>query len=91
MIDCGANSSIMSRCVANQLGMKNEQMIKHSIQLDGTLVTIVGILKGLKMALHACLDYTMTQDISIVEIPPHFSIYLSRDFTTQIGGYITSN
>ena len=42
------------------------------------------------MALHACPNCTMTQEISIVELLPHFSIYLSRHFTTQIGRYIAS-
>ena len=43
------------------------------------------------MALHACPICIVTQDISIVELPPHFAICLSRDFTTKIGGYIASN
>ena len=43
------------------------------------------------MALHACLDYTMTQGIFIVELPLHFSIYLARDFIAQIGVYIASD
>ena len=91
MIDSGASSSIMPRCVADQACLKYEPMIKHVLQLDGTLVIIVGIIKGLRMALHACPSCTVTQDISIVELPSHFSICLSRDFTTQIGGYIASN
>ena len=41
------------------------------------------------MALHAFSGCTMTQDISIAEVKPHFSICLSRDFTSQIGGYIS--
>ena len=43
------------------------------------------------MALHACPGCTMTQDISFVKFKPHFSICLSRDFTAQIGGYISSD
>ena len=60
MIDSGASSTIMPRCVANQLGLKYEPLIKHVLQLDGTSVTIVGVIKGLKMALHACLGCTVT-------------------------------
>ena len=43
MINSWARSLIMLRCVADQLGMKYEPMIKHVLQLDGTLVTILGI------------------------------------------------
>ena len=91
MIDSGASNSIMPRCIVDQAGLKYEPMIKHVLQLDGTSMTIVGIIKGLRMTLHACPSCTITQDVSIVELPPHFSICLSRDFTTQIGGYIASD
>ena len=90
MIDSGASSTIMPRCVADQLGLKYDPLTKHVLQLDGTSVTIVGVIKGLKMALHACLGCTMIQDISMVELPTHFSLSLSRDFTAQLGGYIAS-
>ena len=42
------------------------------------------------MALHAFPSCTLTQDILVVEVKPHFLICLSRDFTTPIGGYISS-
>ena len=91
MIDSGASNTIMARCVAAQLGLRYEPLIKHVLQLDGTSVTIVGVIKGLKMALHACLGCTMIQDIFVVELPAHFSLCLSRDFTAQLGGYISSD
>ena len=91
MIDSGASSSIMPKSIADQLGLKYEPMIKHVLQLDDTSVVTVGIVKDLKMALHECPGCLVIQDISIVELPPHFAIYLSRDFTSQLGGYIASN
>ena len=81
-IDSRASSSIMPRCVVDQQVMKYEPMIKHVLQLDGTSVTIIGILKGLKMALHACPSCFVVQDMYIVEIPQHFSLCILRDFTT---------
>ena len=64
-------------------------IVRDVLQLDGSTVKTKGILRNLEMALHACPGCTITQDISDVEVKPHFSIYLSRDFTTQIGGYIS--
>ena len=52
--------------MANQLCLKYEPVLKHVLQLDGTLVTIVGIVKGLKVALHSYLGCTTIQDICIV-------------------------
>ena len=45
----------------------------------------------MEMALHGCPGCIVVQDISIYEVKPHFYICLSRDFTTQIGGYISSD
>ena len=91
MIDSRASISTMPRCVVDQLGMKYEPVINHVLQLDGTLVTTIGILKGLKIALHEFPSCTVIQAISIVDLSPHFAIYLSREFTAKIGGYIASD
>ena len=45
----------------------------------------------MEMALYEYPSCTVTQDISIAKVKPHFVICLSRDFTTQLGGYIYSN
>ncbi len=91
MIDLGASSSVMPRCVVDALEMKYEPIVKDVLQLDGSTIKNVGILRNVEMALHACLGCTITQDISVAEVKPQFSICLSRDFTTQIGGYISSD
>lgn len=91
MIDSGARSSMMPSYVADFLGIKYEPMSKGIIQLYGSFVPILEVLRGVKMTLHACLSCIIIQDILVVELPPHFAIFLSRDFTAQIGGYIASH
>ena len=59
--------------------------------MDGSTVKTIGILRNVEIALHSCPGCTVTQDISVVEVKPYFSICLSRDFTAQIGGFISSN
>ena len=59
--------------------------------MDGSTIKTVGILRNVEMALHACPGCTVIQDILVVEVKPHFAICLSRVFTAQIGGYISSN
>jgi hypothetical protein len=71
--------------------MKYEPIVKDVFYLDGSIFKTVGILRNVEMALHACLCCTIVQDISVVEVKPHFSICLSREFTTKIGGYISSD
>ena len=91
MIDSGASSSVMPRCVADALGMKYEPIVRDVLLLDCSTVKTVGILRNVEMALHACPGCIVIQDISVVEVKPHFSICLSRDFTAQIGGFISSD
>jgi hypothetical protein len=81
MIDLGGSSSVMPRCVADALGMKYEPIVRGLLQLDGSTVKTVGVIKNVEMALHACPSCTRIQEISVVEVKPNFSIYLSRDFT----------
>lgn len=90
-IDSGASSSVMPKCVANILEVKYEAIVKDVLQLDGSTVKTMGILRNFEMALHACLGSTVVQYISIFEVKPHFAICLSRNFTAQMGGYISSN
>lgn len=89
MIDLGASSLVMPRCVVDALGMKYEPIVKDVLYLDGSTIKTIGILRNVEMALHACPSCTVTQDISVAEVKPYFSICLSRDFTTQIGGFIS--
>ena len=91
MIDLGASSSVMPKCVADTLEMKYEPIVKDVLQLDGNTIKTMGILRNVEMALHACPGCTIVQDISIDEVKPHFPICLSRDFTAQIGGYRSSD
>lgn len=81
----------MPKFVADILEVKYEPMIKDVLQLDGSTVKTMGILRNVEMALHPCPGCTVVQYISIVEVKPHFFICLSRDFTAQIGGYISSD
>ncbi len=91
MIDSGASSSVMPTCVANALGMKYKPIVRDVLQLDGSTFKTIGILRNVEMALHACPGCTVIQDISVAEVKPYFAICLSRDFTAQIGGFISAD
>lgn len=53
MVDSGAKSLLMPWCIADLLGVKYEPIAKIVLQLYGSIVTNVRILKNLEMALHA--------------------------------------
>ena len=46
MIDLGASSLVMPRCIADALEMKYEPIVKDVLQLDGSTIKTVGILRN---------------------------------------------
>ena len=73
MIDPGASSSIMPKCVADLMDIKYDPMVSDVLKLDGGYLKTIGVLKNIEMALHACPGWTFTQDISVVDVKTHFS------------------
>ncbi|KAH9295246.1 hypothetical protein KI387_038834, partial [Taxus chinensis] len=35
--------------------------------------------------------FSFTQDISVIDLPPLFTIFLSQDFTAKMGGYLSAD
>ena len=48
MIDSGASSSVMPRCVVDALEIKYEPIVKDVLQLNGSTVKTIGILRNEK-------------------------------------------
>jgi len=86
MIDSGACTLVMPKRFFDQLGIPYELVTNGITQLDGTSDITIGVLKYLEVTLHACLGYTMLQDICVIDLPTHFIICLSRDFIAKISG-----
>ena len=91
MIDLGATSSVMPKKIVDQLGLKYEPIEKGVVQLDGTAIETVGVIRNMDLTLHACPSFSVPMDIYIIDLPPYFSICLSRDFTAKIGGYVSAD
>lgn len=91
MIDSGASSSIMPKELANKLGLNYEPVSRGVVQLDGTIVKSVGVVKYIGFTLHTCPNFVIPQNMYISDLPPHFVIFLSRDFITKLGGYLSTD
>ena len=68
----------MPKRIINILEMKYEPIARDVLQLDGSTVKTVGILRNVEMALHACPGFTMTQDVSIAKVKPFFHFSVKR-------------
>ena len=49
------------------------------------------IMRNLDLTLHCCPSFSIPMDIYIIDLPPYFSICLSRDFSINIGGYLSAD
>ncbi|KAH9298001.1 hypothetical protein KI387_029683, partial [Taxus chinensis] len=81
----------MPKKIADQLGLQYEVISKGVVQLDGTTMTIVGVIKNLILTLHACPNVVVLQDVSVIDLLPLFALCLSRDFTAKIVGYLSTD
>ncbi|KAH9296175.1 hypothetical protein KI387_039763, partial [Taxus chinensis] len=86
MIDSGASSSVMPKQIADQLGLQYEITSKGVVQLDGTAVATVGVIRNLSLTLHACPNVVVLQDVSIIDLPPLFALVLVKGLHSQDWG-----
>lgn len=89
MIDSGASSSVVPKPIIDKQGIEYESLEKEVVHLDGTIVNTIGVIKKLSLTLHACPNFSILQDIYVIELPLYFAIWLAMDFTTKIGGYLS--
>lgn len=84
MIDSSACTSIMPKRIVDQLGIRYEPVTNGIIQLNGSSYRTVVVFQDLEVTLHACLGQTIVQDIIVIDLPTHSTIFLSKYFTTKI-------
>ncbi|KAH9304921.1 hypothetical protein KI387_009325, partial [Taxus chinensis] len=89
MVDSGPSNTVMPKCIAEKLCLQYEPMERSVLQLDGTATNMVGIIINLEVMLHACPNFSILQDVTVVDLPPYFQLCLSRDFTAKIVGYLS--
>lgn len=91
LIDSGAAITVMPKVVCDIMGLQYTRTTDGVLQLDGTTVKNVGVIKDIVMKLHQCPKILVVQKFMVVELPTLFSIYLSREFIAKLGGYLSMN
>lgn len=49
---------------------------------------MIGSIKGVSITLNTFLDINVIQDIIIIDLPPLFGIFLSKELTVNLEGYL---
>ncbi|KAH9288743.1 hypothetical protein KI387_032860, partial [Taxus chinensis] len=91
MIDSGVSSSVMPKQITDVLGIQYALVARGVVQLDDTAVKTVVVIKGLQLTINACPSFSFIQDISVIDLPPLFAIFLSRDFIAKMGSYLSAD
>ena len=72
MVDSGATSSVMPKKIVDRLGLRYEPLEKGVVQLDGSCVNTLGIIKNTRLTFHSCPTFSIPQDIFVIYFPHIF-------------------
>ena len=91
LVDSGASSNVMPLLVCKRI---NGQPIPSSyqiIQLDRSVVKVLGEMKDVLIRLFADPKVCQFIDIMVVDIPEAYGLILSRDWSMKLNGYFATN
>jgi hypothetical protein len=66
------------------------QSKKHVIQLDMTLVKVMGELRDVMIIIETLPKFVQVIDIIMVDIPEAYGLLLSRDWSEKLNGYFST-
>jgi len=89
LIDSGASITVMPKAVCDIMGLQHTRSSSGVLQLNGTNVKTVGVIKDIVMKLHQCPEVSVVQEVMVIELPALFGLCLSREFTSKLGGYLS--
>lgn len=88
MIDIRAAITIMPKAIIETMKLYITQCVDDVIQLDSSPMDIFWNVNTILIMINIFQDITLNQDIIIMDLPPLFGIYLSREFIAKLGGYL---
>lgn len=88
LINFGASNTIIPKYIAYVMHLKDIITSNGVLRLDGTNVKTIGVVKDVGIKLHKCSKIFLIQDIIMVDFPPLFGLYLSRELIAKLGGYL---
>lgn len=80
---------IIPRAITEAIKLYIIQCIDGIIKLDSSPMDAVKNVQSIPITLNMFLDISLNQDIVVVDLPPLFGLYLSRESTTKLWGYLS--
>ena len=86
MIDSGASNTIMPFKVKEDLGLKVDTKKGRRRGMDAREVPVIGTINALPFKLVAYPEVELTMSVLVVDIPPHYGMFVSRKWSAAMGG-----
>ena len=86
MLDLGASHNLMPKVVMDELGLDVTKPYKYIFSFDSRKVKFLGLIKDLVVSLSQITSKNLVMDVVVSEIPPKFSMLLSRSWAAKLKG-----
>jgi hypothetical protein len=80
MLNSGASHNLMPKVVTEKLGLEVTRPYKYFLSFDSSKVKRIGLIKDLCITLAEIPTKSMVMDIVVADIPPKYSMLLSRSW-----------
>ena len=91
MVDSGSSSNVMPLSVCKKLNATWEIFPIQIVQLDRSMVKVVGRIRNVLLRLSVDPIIHHTIDIMIAYIPETYGMWLSRYWSKKLKGYFSTN
>jgi len=86
MVDSGASHNLMPKVIMDSLNLDITRPCKDMYSFDSKKVNCLGMIKDLVVSLTQIPTKNIAMDVVVADIPPKFSMLLSRSWTTKMKG-----
>jgi ribonuclease HI len=86
LIDLGASHNLMPKIVMEELGLEVKNAYNDLYSFDSRRVQCLRVIKDLVVSLFQLPMKSVVMDIVVADVPPKFSMLLSRSWIKNLGG-----
>jgi ribonuclease HI len=86
LMDLGASHNLMPKIVMEELGLEATRTYHDLYSFDSRRVQCLGVIKDLVVSLFHLPMKSVVMDIVVADVPPKFSMFLSRSWIKNLGG-----
>ena len=86
LLDSGASHNLMPKAMMDEIGLSTTKCYQNLFSFDSSKVKCLGLIKDLVVNLTQLPLKSIMMDIIVADIPPKFSLLLSRSWRKRLGG-----